>query len=160
LNFGGPEITCKWCSAELWYEERSEKSKDLNDPTWSICCQKGQVELPLLPRPPEFLLSLLNGTDHRSKHFKANYRAYNSMFAFTSLGGKVQDQRNDGGGPPQFILGGQNYHKIGSLLPQKGNTPKFAQLYIYDTQNEIQNRASHFRYAQYLSYLLISASYF
>ncbi|XP_019178737.1 PREDICTED: uncharacterized protein LOC109173852 [Ipomoea nil] len=29
---------------------------------------------------------------------------------------------------------------MGSLLPQSGERPKFAQLYIYDTQNEITNR--------------------
>ncbi|XP_057415224.1 uncharacterized protein LOC130710087 [Lotus japonicus] len=66
------------------------------------------------------------------------------MFAFTSIGGKVVSSVNDGGGPPQFILSGQNYHRIGSLLPPEGKTPKFAQLYIYDTHNELQNRMQHF----------------
>jgi hypothetical protein len=146
LNFGGPEVTCKWCHAEVWYEERAEKSKYHVDPEFSICCQKGQVELPLIGKPPDLLLSLINGSDHRSKHFKENIRAYNSMFAFTSMGGKIKDSINDGGGPPQFILGGQNYHRIGSLLPQPGTTPKFAQLYIYDTQHEVENRVAHFRY--------------
>ncbi|XP_025669780.1 uncharacterized protein [Arachis hypogaea] len=42
------------------------------------------------------------------------------MFAFTSLGGKVLDSVNDGSGPPQFIITGQNYHQIGSLLPDPG----------------------------------------
>ena len=43
------------------------------------------------------------------------------------------------------ILNGQNFHKIGSLLPVEGRLPKFSQLYIYDTQNEISNRMTHFR---------------
>ncbi|OIT35849.1 putative udp-n-acetylglucosamine--peptide n-acetylglucosaminyltransferase sec [Nicotiana attenuata] len=30
--------------------------------------------------------------------------------------------------------------KIGSLLPPEGSSPKFAQLYIYDTENEVKNR--------------------
>jgi len=68
------------------------------------------------------------------------------MFSFTSIGGKVQSSVNDGFGPPQFILHGQNYHRIGSLLFGSGSTPKFAQLYIYDTQNEVSNRVSHFEY--------------
>ncbi|KAL4274720.1 hypothetical protein AHAS_Ahas20G0035400 [Arachis hypogaea] len=50
-----------------------------------------------------------------------------AMFAFTSLGGKVLDSVNDGRGPPQFIITGQNYHRIGSLLPDAGQKPKFAQ---------------------------------
>ncbi|XP_072087082.1 uncharacterized protein [Arachis hypogaea] len=57
-----------------------------------------------------------------------------------SLGGKVLDSVNDGKGPPQFIISGQNYHRIGSLLPDAGPKPKFAQLYIYDTQHEIMHR--------------------
>ncbi|WJX28646.1 DNA helicase [Trifolium repens] len=72
--------------------------------------------------------------------------SYNNMFSFTSLGGKVESRLNDGVGPPQFVISGQNYHRIGSLLPVDGQSPKFAQLYIYDTQNEINNRLSHFRF--------------
>ena len=33
---------------------------------------------------------------------------------------------------------------MGSLLPVDNNPPKFTQLYIYDTENEIQNRMSIF----------------
>ncbi|XLU27983.1 hypothetical protein S245_064049, partial [Arachis hypogaea] len=54
--------------------------------------------------------------------------------------GKVQRSINQSRGPPTFILHGQNYHLMGSLLPSNGGIAKFAQLYIYDTQNEIQNR--------------------
>jgi hypothetical protein len=67
------------------------------------------------------------------------------MFSFTSLGGKIDTGNNDGAGPPRFVLSGQNYHLLGSLVPSEGQSPKFAQLYIYDTQNEVSNRLSHFR---------------
>ncbi|XP_012837527.1 PREDICTED: uncharacterized protein LOC105958070, partial [Erythranthe guttata] len=46
---------------------------------------------------------------------------------------------NNGSGPYTFLLHGQNYHLLGSLLPEEGTRPKFAQLYIFDTENEIQN---------------------
>ncbi|CAH9106978.1 unnamed protein product, partial [Cuscuta europaea] len=82
----------------------------------------------------------MNDTDPKSKHFEDNYRSYNSMFSFTSMGGRVDKTINRGGSPPVFKLGGQNYHLIGSLLPEEGNVPKFAQLYIYDTQHEDANR--------------------
>ncbi|GKE49610.1 hypothetical protein Tco_1480868 [Tanacetum coccineum] len=39
---------------------------------------------------------------------------------------------------------GQIYHWIGSLCPTPGNPPRFLQLYIYDTQNEMANRMRHF----------------
>jgi len=51
----------------------------------------------------------------------------------------------DGFALPQFILNGQNYHLIANLLPQDGSKPKFAQLYIYDTENEMSNKMKHFR---------------
>lgn len=55
------------------------------------------------------------------------------MFAFTSMGGKIDASINRRQGWRTFRLFGQNYHQIGSLLPPEGSTPKFAQLYIYDT---------------------------
>lgn len=61
------------------------------------------------------------------------------MFSFTSLGGIVDNYINNGGGPYVCCINGQNHHKIGSLLPMDGDTPRFAQLYIYDTANEIPN---------------------
>lgn len=68
------------------------------------------------------------------------------MFAFTSMGGKVDTSINKGRGPPVFRLLGQNYHMIGSLLPLDDIRPKFQQLYIFDTVNENANRIAAFRY--------------
>ncbi|CAG8542085.1 11616_t:CDS:2, partial [Racocetra persica] len=45
-----------------------------------------------------------------------------------------------GRGISNFRIYGQVYHLIRSLLPNEGLTPIFAQLYIYDTANEITNR--------------------
>ncbi|XP_012833445.1 PREDICTED: uncharacterized protein LOC105954317 [Erythranthe guttata] len=44
--------------------------------------------------------------------------------------------------PPTLsnLLFGQNYHMLGSMLPEEGARPKFAQLYIFDTENEVRNR--------------------
>lgn len=60
--------------------------------------------------------------------------------AFTSMGADVNDSLNHGGGPYVFKINGQVHHHIGALLPKENTPTKFAQLYIYDTQNEIQNR--------------------
>lgn len=92
------------------------------------------------------------GLDRRSNHFLTNVRSYNNMFAFTSLGGKIEFGGNDGRGQPQFVISRQNYHRMDSLVPDGGTPPKFAQLYIYiyDTENEVSNRLSHFRFFIYL----------
>uniref|UniRef100_A0A151UIG2 Helitron helicase-like domain-containing protein n=1 Tax=Cajanus cajan TaxID=3821 RepID=A0A151UIG2_CAJCA len=39
-------------------------------------------------------------------------------------------------------MSGENYHRIGSLLPNPGEKSKFSQLYIYDTENEVANKIS------------------
>ncbi|KAL1337591.1 hypothetical protein AAHE18_10G149800 [Arachis hypogaea] len=80
------------------------------------------------------------------------------MFTFTSLGGKVIDLVNDGTGPPQFIISGQNYHRIGSLLPQAGQVSKFFQLYIYDTEHELtieKEYLGNYRQSSYIDRQLI-----
>jgi hypothetical protein len=66
------------------------------------------------------------------------------MFAFTSLGAKIDTGINRAPGPYVFKINGQVHHRIGSLLPDEGRPPVYAQLYIYDTENEVQNRISIF----------------
>ncbi|XP_052297322.1 uncharacterized protein LOC127902450 [Citrus sinensis] len=56
------------------------------------------------------------------------------------MGGRVDASINRSKGPYVFRMSGQNYHHIGSLLLEVGKKPQFAQLYIYDTENEIDNR--------------------
>jgi len=58
---------------------------------------------------------------------------------------------NNGHDPPTLRIQGQVCHRIGSLLPLSGERPKFAQLYIYDTDNEIENRIDSFRYIMLLT---------
>ncbi|XP_019199615.1 PREDICTED: uncharacterized protein LOC109193230, partial [Ipomoea nil] len=53
------------------------------------------------------------------------------------MGGKIDRNVNSNGGPPIFRINGQNFHYIGTLFSVDGKKPHFAQLYIYDTNNEI-----------------------
>jgi hypothetical protein len=76
-------------------------------------------------------------SDARSKQFLQQTRSYNSLFAFTSLGAAVDRTINNGTSPYVFKINGVVHHRIGTLLPQQGAQPKFAQLYIHDTENEI-----------------------
>ncbi|XP_050279142.1 uncharacterized protein LOC126720581 [Quercus robur] len=144
-NFGPPSYVCKHCGAVLWYEERSVKSKRPRIPTFSLCCMEGKVKLPLLRKTPPLLNELLDPLGgQRSKSFRTQIRSYNAMFAMTSMGGKVDNRVNDGRGPYIFRLNGQIHHRIGTLLPNNGEDPQFAQLYFYDTENEVQHRMNAF----------------
>jgi hypothetical protein len=62
------------------------------------------------------------------------------MFAITSMGARVNESINDGRGPYVFKISGQVWHRIGTLIPVGDRCPEYAQLYIYDTANEIANR--------------------
>ncbi|GAU45376.1 hypothetical protein TSUD_89960 [Trifolium subterraneum] len=139
LNIGQPDCTCPHCGAIVWCEERLRSSSKRN-PKFSLCCSKGDIELVPYNSLPQPLHSLYHGLDRRSNFFLENIRSFNSMFAFTSIGGKIDTSHINGNGPPNFVMNGENYHHIGSLLPLPGKPPKFAQLYIYDTDNEISNR--------------------
>ncbi|GAU47014.1 hypothetical protein TSUD_403240 [Trifolium subterraneum] len=110
----------------------------------AIMCQ-GDIEIVPYKRLPDLLHNLYHGRDKRSRFFIDNIRSFNSMFVFTSMGGDIDSSLNDGNAPPMFVLNGENYHQIGSLLPMPGKPPKFAQLYIYDTDNEISNRMAAVR---------------
>lgn len=104
-----------------------------------MCCRKGQVSLPKNAATPSYLWQLYNDPK-KGKHFQSCARIYNSMFAFTSSGGTVDNSINNGGSPYVYRLNGQNHHVFGSLIPDDGQPPKFCQLYIYDTENELSNR--------------------
>lgn len=120
-------------------------SSDQGHIRFHLCCRGGKVCLPYLKHPPPFLAKLLdpNG-DILSKYILKSIRSYNSMFAFTSLGAKIDYGINKGPGPYVFKINGQVHHRIGSLLPEEGESLGYAQLYIVDTENEVHNRISIF----------------
>ncbi|KAK9666387.1 hypothetical protein RND81_14G181400 [Saponaria officinalis] len=124
----------------MWYDERVRKNRNTHNPKFSICCMKGKVKLPFLQDPPTTLSNLMHKKDVNNKHFIENIRAYNMMFSFTSMSGRIDRSVNRGRSPYSFKLHGQNYYSIGSLLPTDGSAPKFTQLYIYDTDDEVSNR--------------------
>lgn len=62
------------------------------------------------------------------------------MFSMTSFGANVDENVNDNLGPYVFKVSGQISHKIGSLSPDPSKGPRFLQLYLFDTENEVENR--------------------
>ncbi|XP_035845668.1 uncharacterized protein LOC110873237 isoform X3 [Helianthus annuus] len=139
-SLGRPTFTCHNCAAVMWYEERNKNTKASDGTTFSSCCQDGKVLLPRLHDAPEPLRSLLDCNDPETVRFREQIRVYNSMFCFTSFGAKIDHAINRGRSLYTFRISGQNYHRIGSMLPVEGEQPRYAQLYFYDTQNEIKNR--------------------
>lgn len=113
--------------------------------SYNRCCCSGRVSLPPYREWPQPLKELVvfSGS-RRSPVFMRLIRQYNSLFAFTSLGVDVDNSVNNGTAPYVFRINGVVHHRIGSLIPESGHNPQYAQLYIYDTANEVANRISVF----------------
>ncbi|PWA88223.1 helitron helicase-like domain-containing protein [Artemisia annua] len=71
-------------------------------------------------------------------------RAHTTQRRCMRQGAQVDDSINKGRGPYVFKVLGQIYHWIGSICLELNKEPKFLQLYIYDTANEVRNRLQHF----------------
>ncbi|GKD03195.1 hypothetical protein Tco_1178169, partial [Tanacetum coccineum] len=139
IDIGDCEYSCQYCGAKFWYGERLQRSSTYQVPNYHKCCLGGKVRLGAEPHPPDYIRLLF-----KNRRFMENIRAYNQMFSMTSFGARVEDSINNGRAPYVFKISGGVYHLIGSLCPNEGDPPRFLQLYIYDTKNEVANRMRHF----------------
>ncbi|CAN1225238.1 hypothetical protein LINPERPRIM_LOCUS2457 [Linum perenne] len=144
LDLGLPTFECQFCGALYWSDERLKKSKNTEQSQYSLCCQLGKVDIPLLQSTPPLLDTLLdvNGGS-LSKHFRTNVRLYNAAFSWTSFGAKFDPMLLNSRGPYSLVLCGENYHYMGSLLPPEGKKPRYSQLYVHDPTFEVQNRVAN-----------------
>ncbi|GJR69163.1 hypothetical protein Tco_0015228 [Tanacetum coccineum] len=136
---GKCEHSYEHCGARFWFEECIKHSPRRERLKYHRCCMAGRVVIHTYQIYPEYINLLL-----RDRHFMENIRAYNQMFSMTSLGARVNDLVNVGRGPYVFKISGQLYHWLCSLCLAKGDPPRFLKLYIYDTDNEVDNCKAHF----------------
>ncbi|ONM20623.1 hypothetical protein ZEAMMB73_Zm00001d005223 [Zea mays] len=120
--YGGPEHVCPYCHAVFWFQERvkNDSCSTQKKIVYNHCCRGGKVNLKPFERPPPLLANLLR------------------------FDGAIDRTINNDTAPYVFKINGMVHHKIGTLLPQCGTQPKFAQLYTYDTEHETQNRLGMF----------------
>ncbi|GKC22300.1 uncharacterized protein Tco_1024450, partial [Tanacetum coccineum] len=129
---GVADHRCQHCQVVLWYEERSVKWYNLHNPKFAVCCGDGKVKIDYMCEPPALLTALYNynGEQH-SKNFRKHIKLIYSMFAFTSTGGRINKDINDGHGSYMFRLNNHNHHHIGTLLPTHvDGHPRFDQLLL------------------------------
>jgi hypothetical protein len=152
-NLGEMNVRCPHCGALHWEREKLAGPSRVNRPLFGSCCLQGKICLPHPHPPPPLLHRLLTVHSHspnesgafkaRALEFRTNIRRYNSALAFVSVGTRVNDgfvnhanQHIPGAGPYTFRVHGVLHHRIGSLLPQQGVQPSYAQLYIYDPRDD------------------------
>ncbi|GJV54149.1 DNA helicase [Tanacetum coccineum] len=112
---------------------------DIRAPRYHKCCGGGKIVMPRERDPPNYIKHMLE-----DRRLLDNIRAYNQMFAMTSFGAHIDESVNNRICLYVFKVSGQIYHWIGAMCPPAGAAPRFLQLYIYDTQNEVANRMLHF----------------
>ncbi|MCO5592457.1 hypothetical protein L7F22_046459 [Adiantum nelumboides] len=60
--------------------------------------------------------------------------------AFASLRANIDNSLMGTSGVYCFCVHGSLYHRVGSLVPHNAGPPKFAQMYVYDTDHEVQKQ--------------------
>ncbi|CAG8745237.1 12057_t:CDS:2, partial [Cetraspora pellucida] len=100
----------------------------------------GKVTLPPFQNLPTSLNNLLTGTDSHARSFQHNIRMYNSALSFTSIGANIDNQVTETSDVYTFRIYGEVYHRIDAFSFDPESQPQFAQIYIYDTDHELQNR--------------------
>ncbi len=141
-TLGEMTTVCGKCSALHFLEECAASSSRANL-KFTLCCAQGKVTLPLLAPPPEPLRRLLTSNEVDAKVFHQRICSYNNALAFTSMGANLDTSVAQ---PSNYTyrLRGEFYHRMGSLFPQPGEAPKFAQLYISDPHVELDGRMGNF----------------
>ncbi|KAD6454133.1 hypothetical protein E3N88_08839 [Mikania micrantha] len=139
LDVGDCDRVCEFCDSFFWYDELLLASSVNRNPRYNHCCKGGAVTLPYQRQYDVDVIRLFKRTE-----FLDNIRAYNSMFSMTSFGAKIDKHVNDGSGPYVFKIEGQIHHWLGTLCPPPNQNPRFLQMYIYDTENELTNRLRAF----------------
>jgi hypothetical protein len=146
-DLGPMNVACPNCRAMHWMAERLSASSNTN-PKFGLCCLSGKIKLPLLDQLPDGIRQLYVNNDELGKKFRKDVRQYNNALAMTSVGedaGKrlrVMNNINTGHGPWVYKIQGALRHVMGSLLAPEGGVPRFAQLYVYDSQDALNYRVN------------------
>ncbi|PWA54926.1 hypothetical protein CTI12_AA429910 [Artemisia annua] len=106
LHMGRCDQACCHYNARFWYDERVI-SGHRSRVDYHKCCNARKVKLHGQNEYPQYIKDLFT-----NRHFMENIRAYNQMFAMTSLGAEIDNSINMGGGPYVFKISGQLYHRI------------------------------------------------
>ncbi|KAL6497618.1 hypothetical protein OROHE_027247 [Orobanche hederae] len=144
LDLGDPIYNYEYCGAYMWYEERSEKSKNPLYPKFSHCCSKGKIQLPLLKEPPLLLRNLFNGGRCESagirldivNDLKYMLDAYNPLAKSFRMA-RDRFRENDNLDMRMKLIGTREYNRRMCNLP---TAPEVAALIVGDIDDQMDVR--------------------
>ena len=117
------DVVCDFCGAFRYRHEPA-----------GLCCSGGKVDIHV---PPDLPVDLHRKITEDADFLK-DIRKYNQVFAFTSIGCKVDtDLANSRDGVYTFRINGQVCHLIGPAEPNFGKEAKFSQIYFFDKEAQI-----------------------
>ena len=137
-NVGQMENVCAKCGALMFHDETHKTLPNSTQlQSYSMCCSNGKIQIPPVSELPEILQNLLSSSSSKSQNFRQHIRMYNSIFAFASMSLTGEEYQFPTSGPYCFRINGQVYHSISQLQPSAGQNPKFSQIYLYDSLEQI-----------------------
>ena len=125
---------CPHCGARYFQEECTTQH------IFTKCCFQGKVTLPPIQLPSRNILNLFAGDTTQSRHFLDNIRHYNATMSMASWNATLTDHA--GRGPRVVTIHGQAYHLTAAQEAPEGQPPQYAQLYILDTNDALQQRVN------------------
>ena len=139
---------CDDCGALHFKEERVGSGAKAR---FTLCCSNGRTkDVPRIRTPP-VLLELLGLGPGANKHvsksqhdLRNNVRRYNCAMAFVSFcdAGDATEALLPGPSTlPVYVLHGQAYHSVSTLLPSEDKVPRYGQVWIFDPQEATEARA-------------------
>ncbi len=132
---GSMDQACEKCRAKFFPQETTTQHK------YTKCCQDGKASLPPVSPPSQPIRDLYSGNTNNSSQFKKNIRHYNSALAMASWNAHLDP--HPGRGPRVVTFHGQVYHLTNQTIAQQGDNPRYAQLYIMDTNQALAERTSN-----------------
>ena len=126
-SLGPINVSCPNCHALHFQSEKLVNSSNVH-PKCGVCCLQGQIQMLQISHSPPLLHQLLNSSTPCAQKFRDSIHQYKSAFAFTSVAMEVDNAVLKSCGPYSFRLHGAMCHKMGSLHPQDGQQPVYAQL--------------------------------
>ena len=102
-----------------------------------MCCAGGQIPIYKLYRPDESFVNLFRGNDPACKLFRKKIRWFNSCFSLSAFQCNQESRTVTRDGMTIF---GVSYHTVPNLVPQGGHEPRYSQLYLYDSECQLDLR--------------------
>jgi len=133
---------CPSWNALQWREERTPRFTNALF-KFGTCCQNGQVQLPVVPDPPEPLKNFLKAEWPQGRCVVEHLQSLNNALALTAVQSKPPPLLPGGSAfQPSVRLNGRLTHVIGSSIPGVGQQAFFLQAYFADSEDNAQRLAA------------------